>query len=184
MKKGVVFLIIFYIHNYYYSQENSITFDFKITELSVFNSSKDISTTFLKYFYTSDSTDYSKFYNKDIFCLLINEEITNNINRIKVDVNELCEDKNINKIFLNTMEHKRSQFFESKDLVDFHQIEIVGFKDEVTELTNKSKYKFDLFNLTIKFKNKTTNENHQITLYGVYHINYHWFILEPYFEIY
>jgi hypothetical protein len=163
-----------------FSQNREIVFDFKITDRGKFESSEVISESFLKCFLNKNSSDFSDFYQLDIFCALIEEEIADSIPINKINKNELCNAEALNAIFKSTVEYKRELFYENKS-ASFSNIEIISFKQVKKPDIHTSKYKFDIYNLYLKFKNN--NKIYELKMFEVYHINYKWFILDPDFEV-
>lgn len=168
-----------------FAQNDKVAFDVKITSKGRFNSAKDISESFLNYFRIPDSTNYSVFYSKDIFCLLIEEEIKNAVPTQKINsADELCQDSLMHKMFELTINKKRRSFMRSEGAMAFDDVEIIKFDSDKRKTESTSSYKFDLYDLRLHFKNKKTDKAYVLNMFDVYHINYKWYFLDPGFEVF
>jgi hypothetical protein len=175
---GVLFL------NLKYScQINTIVFDTKTTNKGVFESPKVLAESFLKTILNKDVNNFSDYYNLDIFCTLITEEIEDSIPENKIKKDELCNEESLRKIFENTVRYKREKLYNMGNKINVSDIKIINFRQVKKKDLHTSKYKFDIYNLYLKFENTIENKIYEISIFDVYHINYKWYILDPSFEI-
>lgn len=176
-----LFIVLF---NAAISQNQQITFDVKITSSGKFDSPNKMSEAFLQYFLTPDSSSYSVFYSEAIMCLLMEEEINNDISSQKItSAKELCSDSVSNKIFNLTANRKRKDLFRQDGNIKPDDVEVLRFKSVKRKTESMSKYKFDLYDLHVDFKDKKTGRAYVMKLFNVYHLNYKWYFLDPSFEI-
>jgi hypothetical protein len=119
----------------------------------------------------------------DIFCTLITEEIEDSIPENKIKKDELCNEESLRKIFENTVRYKREKLYNMGNKINVSDIKIINFRQVKKKDLHTSKYKFDIYNLYLKFENTIENKIYEISIFDVYHINYKWYILDPSFEI-
>lgn len=165
------------------SQSEKVNFDVKSSFSGGFNSAKDLSETFVKYFFNEDSTNYQVFYSTEVLCLLYKEEIENNPNSKMMFSEGMCADSTTQRVFEYTVNRKRIQFLKESDNILYKNILIESLNVKKRKSEPISKYKFELYNIYLIFLDKLSNKKFVLKLFDVYHINYKWFILDPSFEI-